>query len=369
MGLQLNSCLVSCLANGSSSLRLHDDNEETLDQTQPIVVVVLGEKRQVDFLGTYQSSSEMPLLTVTADSGSVYVMKPGCQEFFRHRILADRSIKGARYSLSFRCMLPSSAPVAYSLLNKQSQDHLNSAKVSIEQFNQAGQVCPSSPSTAATTTTVNSHPQQQKFKKKMTTVIFGTSITSRVVGSRLGTKGRNVLNCSERGARLVQIKSRWGRKVPVISEMIDNFYYTNASANDVEKVILSFGTNDIRHAVKGVDHLVSPVFDVINKVKTLFPGALIFVQCVLPMRNLYNYTARNFLGFNDILQYVSGKTNCYYVDIFDEFLTPNRYDHEKRLYWDLLHLNNKGLGILCSWLKWIVNHDYFNSVISSMSNF
>ena len=69
--------------------------------------------------------------------------------------------------------------------------------------------------------------------------------------------------------------------------MIDNFYFTNAAANDVEKVILSFGTNDIHYAQKGIRHLVNPIFEVVNKVKSLFPGALIFIQSVLPMRNLY----------------------------------------------------------------------------------
>ena len=129
-------------------------------------------------------------------------------------------------------------------------------------------------------------------------------------------------------------------------------------------MILSFGTNDILYTRKGVNHLVSPVFEAINKVKTLFPGALIFVQSVLPMRNIYWYTADNFLGFNDILREVSSKTNAYYIDIFDEFLSPDRYDHDKSLFWDYIHLNKSGLIILCDWLKWIVNCDSFNPEIS-----
>ena len=366
MGLRLNSCLVSCLANGGNSLRLHNDDEEAIDQTQPIVVVVMGERRRVDFLGAYQSSAETPVLSVSAESGSVYVMRPGCQEFFRHRILSDKSVSGPRYSLSFRSMLqtptPSVQPSPVSVMINQSQEHLNSAAAAITQF-KGNQPPPPGTVPPPHISVQTNHHQQQKYKKKMTTVIFGTSITSRVVGSKLGLKGRNVINCSKSGARLVEMRSKWGRKVPLISEMIDDFYFTNPSADDVEKVILSFGTNDIKHARNGVNHLVSPVFDVINKVKTLFPGALIFVQCTLPMRNIYWYTAPNFLSFNDILWDVSSKTNCYYIDIFQEFLSPDRFDHDQSLFWDHLHLNSRGLGILCVWLKWLVNCDSFNPVI------
>ncbi len=34
--LSLNSCLVSCMRDGRCSLRLHNDDEDSMDQTQPI---------------------------------------------------------------------------------------------------------------------------------------------------------------------------------------------------------------------------------------------------------------------------------------------------------------------------------------------
>ena len=148
--------------------------------------------------------------------------------------------------------------------------------------------------------------------------------------------------------------------------MIDNFYFTNAAANDVEKVILSFGTNDIHYAQKGIRHLVNPIFEVVNKVKSLFPGALIFIQSVLPMRNLYWYRAVNFLSFNDMLRNISSRTNSFYVDCFEDFLSDDGYDHNRALFWDYLHLNKRGLGILCTWFKAIINRDSFNSIIRSI---
>ena len=74
LGLRLNSCLVSCLKSGSSNLRLHNDNEESMDSSQPIVVVTLGAKRKVDFFGVYQRTTEAPALSISPESGSAYVI-------------------------------------------------------------------------------------------------------------------------------------------------------------------------------------------------------------------------------------------------------------------------------------------------------
>ncbi len=110
--LKLNSCLVSCLQDGRSSIRLHNDNEESLDHSQPIVVLSIGACRKVDFLGCYQRSHETPACSHSPSSGSVYSMLPGCQEWYKHRILGDRNCREPRYSLSFRCMKVVSKPAA-----------------------------------------------------------------------------------------------------------------------------------------------------------------------------------------------------------------------------------------------------------------
>ena len=53
-GLDLNSCLVTVLASGHSSLRIHNDNEESLDGSQPICIVSQGAIRTVDFFNNSQ---------------------------------------------------------------------------------------------------------------------------------------------------------------------------------------------------------------------------------------------------------------------------------------------------------------------------
>ena len=145
-----------------------------------------------------------------------------------------------------------------------------------------------------------------------------------------------------------------------VLKMIYDFATTDPLANDVDKVILSFGTNDIKNESRGIKYLTGHVFSIVNQVKSAFPGAKVFIQCTLPMKNLYWYTTINFLGFNDILEEVAYKTNCYFIDCFNSFLSRDKMDYEKSFFKDPWHLNYRGIGILCSWLKPIINCDSFD---------
>ena len=183
-------------------------------------------------------------------------------------------------------------------------------------------------------------------------VLFGTSITSSVVGRRLGHKGRNVINISESGAT-----------VATISDMVDDFKHFDADADNIDKVVLCFGTNDIKSAWKGVGHLKDAVFDLVSKVKGYFPGAIVLVFNVLPMKNRHWFTCRNVILFNQILQDVCYRTNSYYVDCFKTFLSNDMFDYSPSLFRDDLHLNRKGIGVLCSILKNVINNDSFSSIL------
>ena len=318
-----------------------------------------------------------PALSITPQPGSVYIMQPGCQELFKHRILSDRKISGTRFSLSFRCMkveptlatTPSSPGVSDlvshfengpdSQLQQPLQVDCTSSSpgksLPLPTLTNGYQLPPPAfdkPQDSHQRLSNNNNKFKSKVHRKRTTVLFGTSITQPVIGKRLGRKGRNVINISESGANIRDI-----------SDMVDDFARYDPAADDVEKVVLCFGTNDVKFQKKGVGHLRSPVFDLINKVKGYFPGAIILVVSTLPMRNMYWYTAPNFLNFNDILRDASYKTNCYYVDCFSNFLSEDRYDYNKSLFADPWHLNRMGLGIFCSILKAVINCNSFSSVI------
>ena len=166
--------------------------------------------------------------------------------------------------------------------------------------------------------------------------------------------------------------------------MIDDFSDTNPAASNVEKVILSFGTNDIareRHGVynpqglsqqqlhtracRGIKKFRQSVADIVTKVKSLFPGVSVVIQCVLPMQNIYWYTSFNVLMFNDMLREVARSYNCYYVDCFDRFLSVDMHDFNRGLYYDWLHPNKWGLNLLCKYLKYVTctNSNMFASII------
>lgn len=106
ISLDLNSCLFSYYKDREACTSLHNDNEPEMDPNQPICVVSFGATRRVDFLNTCQIQSETPLLTIDPKDSSLYMMKQGCQQFFKHRAKRNIKIKEERYSLSFRRIVP-----------------------------------------------------------------------------------------------------------------------------------------------------------------------------------------------------------------------------------------------------------------------
>ena len=368
--LELNSCLLTWIPNGSSNIRLHADNEDDMDSTSPIVVVPIGSTRKVEFLHCYQACTEKALLTLEPVSGSLYQMLPGCQEYFLHRVPAMKHISGGRYALSFRKMIPSNVnvsgvkiplpamfppplPPPPSVPESSKADHTTSPiKELISLFEPPLALTP--PSTPAQVTPSPALPSPTASKRRRrTTVLFGTSMTLGVDGDRLAYGGRKCINISESGA-----------KIEDISRMLDNFYHTNPNVNNVDKIIYSFGTNDIKFLKFGLHKLKRPIKEIIYKTKEYFPRASIFFQSVLPMKissNIHINTAKNFEGFNRILVEVCREERCSYIDCFFDFVRG--YDYNSNLYKDNLHLNKRGIGILCRWLKHTINRGTFNPYV------
>ena len=147
--------------------------------------------------------------------------------------------------------------------------------------------------------------------------------------------------------------------------MVDSFVHLNPYAGDVNKIIFNLGTNDIKHEKFSVNKFKEPVISLINKTKKLFPCAVIVIVSVLPMKNMYKYTVKNFMKFNEILQEVATVCNCIFVDCFWDFLTPDKYDINPDLYcWDGLHLSREGLEFLGEWFYYLVNMKYYSNKIS-----
>ena len=94
----LNSVLLSRMATGNASLRKHDDDEPAMDPNQPICVVSIGAQRKVEFLKKHQKGYQHTELALKPLEKSLYVMRPGCQTYFEHRVRKDKRVKTERFN-------------------------------------------------------------------------------------------------------------------------------------------------------------------------------------------------------------------------------------------------------------------------------
>ena len=131
-------------------------------------------------------------------------------------------------------------------------------------------------------------------------------------------------------------------------------------------MIFSIGTNDVKYSKFGVQHLRKYMSDLIDYTKSLFPAAIVILQSCLPIRCIYPYIAKNVLDFNLILKELCFSNNCVYIDCFKDFLTFDFSFCNRELYHDWLHLNNRGVGILSTWLRYVVNENSFSRVVDNL---
>jgi len=357
-GTKYNSCLVCYYHDGQSFSSYHDDDEDCFEPNSSIAVVSFGVDRTVEFVRQpgYSSSDTRPLYSLKPGDGSIYTMKPGCQEFFQHGVKRDLRVKKPRFCLSFREMVTPDT--------KQAQSNLVSSPIKelIQKFNE-GRV-PAGPCFSTKPVEVLSDPPTKPpnthHTKRNTTVLIGTSITSkhRIKNHQIVTRGKKFINLSESGAKIRDIRD-------TLHLFFNNQVDNSKEAVNVEKIIFSFGTNDIKYSRRGVWHLRKYVSDVLRDAKNMFPESIIIVQCCLPILELYWYTVPNVIKFNQMLSQICSELNCIYMDCFRDFITCDGR-RNNNLFYDWLHLNDVGLGILCYWLKFIVSQSSFNHVLSNI---
>ena len=81
------------------------------------------------------------------------------------------------------------------------------------------------------------------------------------------------------------------------------------------------------------------------------------------MRCMFDHTAHNFHTFNNLLLEICTKMGCLFIDCFRDFLNADGSDHNLFLFRDTLHLNNRGIGVLCRIFKFVINRELFNPII------
>ncbi len=163
------------------------------------------------------------------------------------------------------------------------------------------QASASTATTSSPTSSCKVNSRNHKRKIRRTTVIFGTSITKYVRAKNLGFRGRKVINISQSGAKIKDIAAN-----------VREFYENDIAAknNDVEKIIFSLGTNDIKFSRSGVNHLKKYITELIDTTKNLFSHAIIMFQCCLPIKSIYPYVAANVVNFNSMINDLCVDYNC-----------------------------------------------------------
>jgi alkylated DNA repair dioxygenase AlkB len=101
LGSTFNSCLLNLYHNGGEGVGWHSDDEKELAQDASIASISLGGERKFAF----RHKREALNTTLFLKNGSLLVMHPPTQEFWKHSLLKTRSHIGPRINLTFRKIL------------------------------------------------------------------------------------------------------------------------------------------------------------------------------------------------------------------------------------------------------------------------
>ena len=415
----LNSVLVSYYKDGTVNARLHSDDEDQLDSSQPIIVVSIGAVRKVQFVDNNQESFRLSALTLNPADCSVYVMRSGCQQAFRHRVIMNKKEKNERISFSFRAFVTNELTKgAGNSSTCNSTPSIASFKTPpsslvriVKSVSGSQNFAPSSSIVAskaectpqATTSPITSRPRQPvasqfvpladgfspfhtksvsfnmssnstshqlpKANEKLC-LLLGSSITEGVDGNMMSRKSRTVINLSTSGARIADV-----------SKLAKDFFIENPESVDkVDKIIINVGTNEIKYfnsqRFDVFKSFRSPLINLVKSLKYMFHRAQIIFVPVLPFQRKYKYTAASVHQYNQLLLQVCEQYGCVYFDCFSEFLVRmvgpfgygERWDFNQSLYWGNIHLNDNGLRVLCRALKYIIYGNACNPFASIFYN-
>jgi len=103
MGVQFNSCLANHYFDGKDGMGFHSDDEKMLDANHPIASISIGSDRVFQF----QHKKTKLKKEVMLQDGSLLVMYPPCQEYWKHALPKTKDINNPRINLTFRKVLDS----------------------------------------------------------------------------------------------------------------------------------------------------------------------------------------------------------------------------------------------------------------------
>ena len=329
-----DSALVIVYNNNRAGIGFHDDGESTIDSGSSISTLTFGSSRMVDFCD-HSTRPRLPQHTLDCSNHGLMIMKPGCQQKLVHRVrqgsAKDDSI---RIVISFRKL---------STLN-------NDPEVSFDQ----------PPAPPFSVSKEDFPPIKAEAVPRKVTLIVGDSFSVGLDPVRLGRNGRkDVVNLSKGGSSIKEV-----------SLQLDQYFLANSQQNSVvEKVFVCVGANDIRSCREnGVRHLKQPLVSLVEQIKSCYPGAIVWFQCLVPLPIQHQYSVRNVEQYNKLLYEVCSYTKVYYLDVFRNLLTYDRmrgcFYRNESMYVDNrnVHLNRFGSSLLARYYIKCIHSDRFNPI-------
>ena len=346
-GSEFNSCLVTRYRKGDG-VGYHSDFETSLVDESPITVVSVGNDGAVDFIPYLGDARKRPRLSISTKDGDAYTMKPGCQEHFKHR--ARKVEHGVRYALSFRKRHTTSPPTPPTQKVPQFAVHRSpvaptasqmafspTSPPAVDGYQEENSVFPTRSPLLPTPTLLNSRPAPR-------TLLLGTSMTKWVM------EDPGLVNISVSGARLCRPNENWRGSLAM--DMLKGMEVTHPGL-EVNKVILAFGTNDIRYwggfvrSSKGKGSVYKAYVDIVREVRRRFgEDTEIVLATVIPLRPDSGWIASNVFMFNRIVMSVGSSLNCIVTDWTIGFLDYELNFNSVLFSEDGVHLNNNGYNVL-----------------------
>jgi len=101
-GEAFNSCLLNFYHDGEDYMGWHSDDEPELDPDSSIASLSLGAERKFSFKHRKKKNS----VDVMLPHGSLLVMEPPTQVYWKHTLRKSKRVKEPRVNLTFRNRLP-----------------------------------------------------------------------------------------------------------------------------------------------------------------------------------------------------------------------------------------------------------------------
>ena len=327
---KLDSCLILKYSCEGTSVSLHADDEDSLDQSKSICNFSIGATRTLEF---FSHDGKKAVKSVSMESGSITHMKPGTQSVLKHMVRGKSSKKPElRFSLSYRAWAKGkNSPVL-----PQSQGVAN-----------------------VSTAPVPPSASQEPLPPRRICLIAGDSYAARLDVARLGRNKLKVINIAKGGA-----------KIGHVVQQLESFSVDNPDVV-VEKLLLSVGTNNLRNCYNGVGHLRGHLKLLFGKIHTLFPMTRVYFQSLIPLPCSISdwVTNQNVIDFNRMIMNECIFRRYFILDAFGSFSRPcdgrNPNIRRDRFFEgkDIHPSPQRGMGVLASLYLRALHSKFFNPLV------